>query len=127
MSSSRATNSAKMKRASDFGKQVPQRPSFQQNSAPQQPVKILISDAIGLLSLRLGKVEQMLQINSSMETNIQEVFEDSFSKIDETKREIADLKETITNLEMSLLQVSQKLTSLGVSHEETALSIIPNV
>jgi len=126
MSSSRATNSAKMKRASDFGKQVPPRPSFQ-NSAPQQPVKILISDAIGLLSLRLGKVEQMLQINSSMETNIQEVFEDSFSKIDETKREIADLKETIINLEMSLLQVSQKLTSLGVSHEETALSIIPNV
>jgi hypothetical protein len=36
-------------------------PSQQQQPKPQQPVKLSISDAIGLITLRLGRVEQFMQ------------------------------------------------------------------
>lgn len=164
MSSSRAANSAKMKRASDFK----QAPSFQQGqqqqpgqlgqpgqrSMPQPPPKMLISDAIALISLRLGKVETILQTfenenaNDSILVNYDDVFEEileRLSKVEEAnlnqpsqqpqqqvdtsniERDVASLKDVVMKLQLMTIETNQKIASMVLSNSisEQQLQIIP--
>jgi len=133
MSSSRATNSAKMKRASDFQQQKPPNnfPSGQQPVQRVQAPKMLISDAIALISLRLGKLENIFhafeidQQNQEQILNYDDVFEDIINRLKgiEDKHEISltqlrsenvALKTELSLLKDSLLKLhlSQRMLSI---------------
>ena len=134
MSSSRATNSAKMKRASDFQHQKPPNNFSATSNQPVQRVqapKMLISDAIALISLRLGKLENIFhafeidQQNQEQILNYDDVFEDIInrlkgiedkheSSLTQLKTENVALKTEVSLLKDSLLKLhlSQRMHTI---------------
>jgi hypothetical protein len=118
MSSSRSIAAARNRRVNEIPKRPeppkPPPPSFQsqQNQGQQVPFnKITVSDAIGLITIRLGRVEQLLQktdLNKPMELppNSQivdnSVFQTILSRLDILEKRDADLKKELVG-EMTTL------------------------
>ena len=137
MSSGRANASARSRRAGggDLNPQQQQQqrgqPQQQQRGQPQQQVpKLSVSDAIGLLSLRLGKVEglvqniqveQVSQGDSGMGFNENSriiddgVFKSIVSRLDVLEKNQKALMDNQTTLSNSMKTIASKTSQPGVS------------
>ena len=115
MSSSRSIAAARNRRVNEVPRRVdpPKPPSLQQQQQQQQVPfsRITVSDAIGLITIRLGRVEQLLQktdLSKSMELppNSQivdnSVFQTILSRLDVLEKRDSDLKTELVN-EMTTL------------------------
>ena len=120
MSSARANASARNRRA---GGDMPPPPQMQGQQMPQQmqiPPKLSVSDAIALISLRLGRVEQIVQnMPVDGQSNIgadgenirivdNEVFENMVHRLDALEKgqqEIATRKPVISSNAAPVTQV----------------------
>ena len=127
MSSGRANASARNRRAggAELNPQQQQRGPPQQ---PQAPPKLSVSDAIGLISLRLGKVEGMVQNiqvdqlrngDSGMELNENSriiddnVFRSIVARLDVLEKNQKALMDNQTTLSNSMKSLASKTPSLG--------------
>ena len=127
MSSGRANASARSRRAGGAELNPPQQQQ-QQRGPPQAPPKLSVSDAIGLLSLRLGKIEGMVQNiqvdqlrngDSGMEVNENSriiddnVFRSIVARLDVLEKNQKALMDNQTTLSNSMKSLASKTPSLG--------------
>jgi len=133
MSSGRANASARNRRAGGAELNPPQQQRGQPQQ-PQAPPKLSVSDAIGLLSLRLGKVEGMVQNiqvdqirngDSGMELNENSriiddnVFRSIVSRLDVLEKNQKALMDNQTTLSNSMKSLASKTPSLGGQVNQT--------
>jgi hypothetical protein len=120
MSSSRSIAAARNRRVNEIPKRVepPKPPSFQSQQMQQQQTqvpfsRITVSDAIGLITIRLGRVEQLLQKTDLTATKPMElppnsqivdnsVFQTILSRLDVLEKRDADMKKELVS-EMTTL------------------------
>lgn len=133
MSSGRSNASARSRRAG--GAELnPQQQQQQQRGPPQVPPKLSVSDAIGLLSLRLGKVEGMVQNiqvdqlrngDSGMELNENSriiddnVFKSIVARLDVLEKNQKALMDNQTTLSNSMKSLASKTPSVGGQVSQT--------
>lgn len=123
MSSSRSLAS-KIKRNTTTNEK-PGQQQQQQQQQPQSIPKMLISDAIALITLRLGRVEHVVQ-NLPVESdednvlsNYDDVFSDIITRLESLEKtqkketaEVASLKDLVMKLQFFTLETNQKTTQL---------------
>jgi hypothetical protein len=142
MSSSRSLAS-KIKRNTTTNEKPGQQQQPQQQQQQQSIPKMLISDAIALITLRLGRVEHVVQ-NLPVESdednvlsNYDDVFSDIITRLESLENaqkketaEVASLKDLVMKLQFFTLETNQKITQLEQRQQfavaEEALAIVPS-